>query len=227
MSKTRILRFTVGAERDLSIEPWRVWIQGNEVYFGWRTWVQNIKVSLHSSGVWKLDVNNERFKLNGRIRFSNEWDFGPFLSFPNLPVERLSVNREDLRSITRVVNLPIADLNQTRIVQILLSRSSKQQTAVGRPVKEKIDWQCAQKLRSGGSMLLVSYVRTLAKDEIVYIRDMQNKTVIWYKDVIPDSDSWANLLVFETPHDKTQPSRLISVPLGRKNLMAAVDNRTD
>ena len=44
----------VGSPDDLRSSIWRLWIQGDEVYFGARPMMPSLKVSLHKSGKWRI-----------------------------------------------------------------------------------------------------------------------------------------------------------------------------
>jgi hypothetical protein len=44
----------VGSPDDLRSLVWRLWVQGDEIYFGARDMLQSTKVSLHKSGIWRI-----------------------------------------------------------------------------------------------------------------------------------------------------------------------------
>jgi len=210
------VRFAVGAECDKSADIWRFWTQGDEVYFGCRNALSITKISLHSSGVWKLETGKKRFLLNKRIQFSKEWDLGPFLVFPHVPVERLDLRGDHLKETPNLINLKAGDLWHARIIQIMFSHL-KGQKFINLEVKENIDWQWVKELRSLGSVALVSYVRRLKDQEISVIQDSKRKLVIWYKDELPQKGVYSNLILCES-YDERRPSNIISIPLGRENM---------
>ena len=181
-----------------------------------RNALQTAKISLHSSGVWKAESGKKRFLLNKRISFSTEWDLGPFLVFPSIPVDRLELRGDDHARTKNLINLKAANLWHARIIQILFSPLNGQK-GICLETKENIDWRWIKKLRNIGNVALVSYVRRLEDQEISIIQDHKRKLVIYYKDEIPLKGVKGNLVVFES-YNESRPSNLISIPLGRENM---------
>lgn len=216
MKLKNVVRFAVGAECDRSVDIWRFWTQGDEVYFGCRNAISTTKISLHSSGVWKAETGKKRFILNKRTPFSKEWDLGPFLVFPHVPVDRLELRGDHLKETPDLINLKAGDLWHARIIQIMFSHL-KGQKCISLEVKENVDWQWIAELRNHGKVALVSYVRRLGEKEVLFIQDCKRKLVIWYKDKFPQKGVYSNLVVCES-YNEIRPSNIISIPLGRENM---------
>jgi hypothetical protein len=52
-ARSSILRVAVGSPDDPRSCVWRLWVHGDEVYFGTRETLRGFKVSLHKSGIWR------------------------------------------------------------------------------------------------------------------------------------------------------------------------------
>jgi hypothetical protein len=61
------LRFAVGTPEGVSSNSWRAWVQGMETYVSCRDNFREFKVSLHSSGVWRVAFTEEAFKKNSHL----------------------------------------------------------------------------------------------------------------------------------------------------------------
>lgn len=57
----------VGSPDDLRSSIWRLWVQGDEVYFGAQQMLPTLKVSLHKSGTWQIAWNKKQPKEKTRI----------------------------------------------------------------------------------------------------------------------------------------------------------------
>jgi hypothetical protein len=53
-SKKNVVRFAVGEPAAPQSQPWRLWVQGDEIYLGATDVLRAVKVSLHKSGVWRI-----------------------------------------------------------------------------------------------------------------------------------------------------------------------------
>lgn len=86
--RRRIVRFGLGSSDRLASPLWRMWVQGDETYLAVRMAIGVSKVSLHSSGFWKLDAGNERVPIKGPRKLSENWKAGPRVVIPGFPPQK-------------------------------------------------------------------------------------------------------------------------------------------
>lgn len=93
------VRFGVGSPDGQYSMLWRAWVQGDEIYLAPRSMANLIKMSLHSSGIWRwafvggsvIDKEVEGDRAQGKwlkpSPFFPGWVAGPSVMFPSSPVE--------------------------------------------------------------------------------------------------------------------------------------------
>lgn len=59
-TEKKIIRFAIGDKENVQSSVWRLWVQGNEVYLGARSFIGFIKFSFHKSGIWRLAQHNKQ-----------------------------------------------------------------------------------------------------------------------------------------------------------------------
>lgn len=62
------LRFAIGTPDGVSSNSWRLWVQGTDTYVSCRDNFREFKVSLHTSGVWRVAFTEEAVKRNPSLK---------------------------------------------------------------------------------------------------------------------------------------------------------------
>jgi len=180
MGKKNALRFNVGGAVDKSTDVWRIWAHKDDVYFFLRTHSHEIHVSLHKSGVWKMDIDGKRFTLNKEVCLDDGWGVGPAIFFPHLDAKRFDVKGNHLND-KRIEILPSAPLNEMRIVQFLFERKAGilnfNQMNI-KHMKKSMDWHKIIKLRKTGLLHIASFVEAPSQESLDYFYSIQKKTKI-------------------------------------------------
>jgi hypothetical protein len=69
---TQSITVAVGSPDDLRSSIWRLWVQGDEVYFGARPMTPSLKASFHKSGRWHIAWHKD-LKGSGSSRIVCRW----------------------------------------------------------------------------------------------------------------------------------------------------------
>jgi hypothetical protein len=122
---------------------WRVWVQGDEVYLAPRTMARVIKMSLHSSGIWRWawvkhsapDQELEGDRVHKRwLRpgpFVPGWVVGPSVMFPRSVVE--GWDGDPIETTKDVAWLEPPQENEKVIVSLMLAEpASRRYATLGR-----------------------------------------------------------------------------------------------
>ena len=121
MGRKKALRINIGGDENPASQVWRVWTQADSVYLGYRMFSHYSHISLHKSGVWKIDANSDRFNLNEEIPLMSGWGLGPSMLFPSLELKKVNFDGEHLKD-KRVVILSSAPLHKVRVIQLIFQR---------------------------------------------------------------------------------------------------------
>jgi hypothetical protein len=62
----------VGSPDDLRSSIWRLWVQGDEVYFGARPMLPSLKISFHKTGKWHI-AWEKGVKIKEKTRIIYRW----------------------------------------------------------------------------------------------------------------------------------------------------------
>lgn len=99
MARAREVRFGLGSAEGQYSTVWRVWVQGNEIYMTSRLVSRWMRLSLHSSGIWRwafiegsatareMKRDRAQRKWLQPSQFIPGWVAGPSVMFPFAPVE--------------------------------------------------------------------------------------------------------------------------------------------
>lgn len=120
----------VGSPDDLRSSVWRLWVQGDEVYFGARGALGFFKVSLHKSGKWRVakvssldrpDKNTDRVFIKWRrpAEFAPGLTNGVMALISFMPPERPFRNKHI--DDPRIVWLPLAQYPKILALIILIA----------------------------------------------------------------------------------------------------------
>jgi hypothetical protein len=219
MGKKKVLRFNVGGKEDKSTDVWRLWAHGDDVYLFTRILSHRIHISLHKSGIWKLDLDSNRYYLNKEICIADGWGRGPTLIFPTLHTKRFEVRGKHLND-KKIIILPSAPLHEIRAIHLLFQRriGSKLEEVVPDFIREKIDWHEYINLETMGSLHVVSFLEVPSKDMIGYYYSIKEKTKFTLNRMpLPEEGFYTNAIMIESPKDGSHQSIIISIPLDIDN----------
>lgn len=99
MTTEKEVRFGLGSPEGQYSMLWRAWVQGDEIYLAPRTMARVVKLSLHSSGIWRwafvggsatdreIDGDRAQKKWLKPSPFIPGWVVGPSVMFPYASVE--------------------------------------------------------------------------------------------------------------------------------------------
>jgi hypothetical protein len=113
MSKRKpAIRTAMGSPDDVRSCVWRLWVQGDEVYFGATLLLKAVKVSLHKTGIWRIamtDSWDRPDKTTDRVlaKWRRPPEYAPGLTgavivyfYPELPMRRRRTYQIDDSAIT-------------------------------------------------------------------------------------------------------------------------------
>jgi hypothetical protein len=219
MGKNNTIRLNVGGRLDASTDVIRIWAHKDDVYFFYRSLSHKMHVSLHKSGVWKMDAKQDRFKLNPEVELVDGWGLGPDLIYPNIRVKRLDIDGNHLKD-KRVIILDHAPIDQMRVVKFIFQRDTRAisiKKVIEDKLKLSVDWHKEIKLRTKGVLHIISYISVPDDTLLKYFYSVKNKIKINFKDEVPKKGLFSNLMLLETPKDTSRPSYILSIPTGVEN----------
>jgi len=177
------LRFGIGAEGVRHSSIWRVWVQGDEVYLAPRGLASLVKMSIHSSGVWRWawtgalewQSNLSRDRLIRGWRkpepFMPGWVMGPSVMFPWAPVE--GWDGDPIDTERSVLWLDPPSENQKITVTILLGDSDVLEPIPDLGELRQTPRHAEFRLRSGGRAWICSRQHPMALEEMLGTRKIQ------------------------------------------------------
>jgi hypothetical protein len=224
------IRFAVGTPDNSQSWIWRLWVQGDEVYFGAKNAFQAFKVSLHKSGIWRIAFVKElkrEDEVNDRviIKWNKPEEFAPGWT-PSVAVVVSSIKPERPFSKIKIEDKRILWVpepeNGKRLVFKLLFSTPEMSDIDLKRVLISGDKLIGKLVKNNGEKVwLVLREDNLSLIEITKIKDVMRKTKIHLK---PDSsedsihDSRAILVVSEdVPTVATQPT-ILDISLGKENI---------
>jgi len=217
MGKKKALRVNIGGKEDFSADVWRFWENNNSFYFFTSQNSHKIHISLHQSGVWKIDTGKDRFNLNREISICTGWGLGPRLFFPCIKADGFFEIEEYLND-ERIIYLPSPKENEARLIQVVFEREKTPYTLDQLSLalfNKKYDWSEKILLKTKGVVHLISLTVSLSENQIKEYEDYKKTIKVHFDKCLPER-VFANATTLDTPNDKESPSSIVSFPLGKE-----------
>lgn len=136
----------VGSPDDLRSWIWRLWVQGDEVYFGATPLLRSIKVSLHKTGKWHIAWNKGANPNKEKTRIICRWVRPPPLKsgfveciavfVDPYPAKEPFKNKAILNSDIKW--LPLAPYGKYLIIKVLIATAKADMDSHRIPTNERI-----------------------------------------------------------------------------------------
>jgi len=232
MTEKNVFRFAVGTPEYIQSSVWRFFVQGNEVYLGVREYLHAIKVSLHSSGIWRIafvekiekpDVRTDRVivKWQRPAEFINGWTGSVAILISSIEPNRSFSNQTEFDDKHIKFFKPPSTGNKY-LFKVLFSSPEISDDEWKKIILPNDQLACQLKKRNGEKVWLLLREENLTINEEEIIRDTMKKIKINLKPGIDinsiTSPTRAILIDSEDEPDITKQPTLIDIPLGKENI---------
>jgi hypothetical protein len=221
MSHEGVLRFAVGTPSRLRSSVWRLWVYRSEAYLAGRYMGSWLKLSLHSSGIWRLAWAEEleREEAGDRVLkrwqrppdYSEGWAKGPSIAVP-APLFPDLLDSADGQNLRDVIWVPEPNPDTSVFLTILIGRSG-----VGWEAQERGDQHVVGVLpiQSGETVGVVWTQRSHTAEARSYLTEMMRNAPRVPTD-IPAEHLFVNLI--RVGNDASGGPLICDVILGREHL---------
>lgn len=186
MAREREARFGVGSPDGQYSMVWRVWVHGDEIYVAPRNMANLVKLSLHSSGIWRwawvkdsvLDRQTEGDRVHRKWLkpdpFIPEWVVGPSVMFPSSPVKGWGA--DPVETTKDVSWLTPPGPNEKVTVSMMLGEPG---VMPARDLREERRFPLLAELslRSGGRVWIASRTDRMTLEEVAGVATVQARGV--------------------------------------------------
>lgn len=220
------IRFAVGSPEAVWSGVWRLWVARNDVFLGSRDLSRWIKVSLHSSGIWRVawtsqsgikapqsaDRVERRWKRPDP--FAEGWTQGPSVRVPHTPVKRRFSAPDYMRVVEVRWFAPPARGNEL-VFTVLFSEPDVPLVgwkSISRPGDDLVGRLA---LRNHGSVWLLKREVSLRKDLIAYVKNFVNDMHVHPGG---SADSVLGAVVTQVGEDDAGHGYLMDMALGHEHV---------
>lgn len=226
MSQKDVIRLAVGHPGAIHSSIWRIWVQGDEIYVAAREYINFIKFSLHSSGIYRFASVKERDlekplssdsdpRVMGRWTrpkpFKKGWTQCMDIYVPSVKViKRFSVKKFSGFNVN-VKWIPKPKILHKIQVTFLLAENESQD--IMSILKDDDTVLGSLVLRNSKKLWVVSHIEIMGIEEAKYTQNLVNKMNINYK----ENPGGVFATVFDIDTGSPYP-KVTNVALGRENI---------
>jgi hypothetical protein len=198
--------------------PWRIWMQGDELYLANRETIQSIKVSLHAHGNWHVDSGHYRHQLGPALPLSLPgWFLAVQLSFcvGDNTIKPANLTPFKKSSLAVFVDTPV---DKKLLVDVLLAPIG---TTPSSPLPSEFDSPRVLHLihRNGSVAIVTASTGEITGEDAVNMAEMRKFSITYDS---PEDATAKFAEMFAVHRVKGGGNIIVIVPLGPESVVKKV-----